>query len=88
MIANEVPPCLLSIYVALGLRVYFADINIALPTSFLVQVAGIYFFIPLRTFLYLYFFLRFYLFIHERHGKRERQRHRQREKRFPTGTLR
>ena len=28
----------------------------------------------------LFFFLRFYLFIHERHTERERQRHRQREK--------
>ena len=29
------------------------------------------------------FFLRFYLFIHERHTQRERQRHRQREKQDP-----
>ena len=29
------------------------------------------------------FFLRFYLFIHERHRERERQRHRQREKQAP-----
>ena len=31
----------------------------------------------------LYFFKRFYLFIHERHTERERQRHRQREKQGP-----
>ena len=30
-----------------------------------------------------YFFLRFYLFIHERHTHRERQRHRQKEKQAP-----
>ena len=30
-----------------------------------------------------FFFLRFYLFIHERHRERERQRHRQREKQAP-----
>ena len=29
------------------------------------------------------FFLRFYLFIHERHRERESQRHRQREKQAP-----
>ena len=32
---------------------------------------------------FIYLFLRFYLFIHERH--RERQRHRQREKQAPCG---
>ena len=32
---------------------------------------------------YWIFFLRFYLFIHERHRERERQRHRQREKQAP-----
>ena len=34
---------------------------------------------------FAFFFLRFYLFIHERHRerKRERQRHRQREKQAP-----
>ena len=31
----------------------------------------------------LSYFLRFYLFIHERHGEGERQRHRQREKQAP-----
>ena len=31
----------------------------------------------------LFFFLRFYLFIHERHRERGRQRHRQREKQAP-----
>ena len=31
----------------------------------------------------LAFFLRFYLFVHERHTYRERQRHRQREKQAP-----
>ena len=30
-----------------------------------------------------FFFLRFYLFIHETHGERERQRHRQKEKQAP-----
>ena len=33
--------------------------------------------------IYFYFFLRFYLFIHERH--RERQKHRQKEKQAPYG---
>ena len=34
-------------------------------------------------FLLILFFLRFYLFIHERHRERGRQRHRQREKQAP-----
>ena len=33
----------------------------------------------------LFFFLRFYLFVHERHRETERQRHRQREKQAPCG---
>ena len=32
----------------------------------------------------LFLFLRFYLFIHERHREEERQRHRQREKQAPS----
>ena len=35
------------------------------------------------TLINVFFFLRFYLFIHERLGERERQRHRQRENQAP-----
>ena len=46
------------------------------PDSHLgIHVEGRYF--------YLFIFLRFYLFTHERHTERERQRHRQREKQAP-----
>ena len=56
-----------------------------------IEFAGIYFIsvnrrkMMRKTKMVAFFFLRFYVFIHERHREREKQRHRQEEKQAPCG---